>query len=178
MTWIFEKTHSRMPKLIHSSCSGVLFIKERGIPGYDLSVGPGRSGPGGYYTGVRLSLIKELNFSGAKTPKVFYTHATKTILKHYGLAEPTLLQRYIVSLKHFWKLFSFQPQSESFSMNFKGSSDPRHFIFEINVGKKRIRHRTTLNLNDNRFWIDLEVHRSISASLCVGSDSFRHWFHK
>lgn len=46
---------------------------------------------------VRWSLIKELNFSGAKTPKVFYTHATKTILKHYGLAEPTLLQRYIVS---------------------------------------------------------------------------------
>jgi len=27
---------------------------------------------------------------------------------------------------------------------FKGSSDPNHFIFEINVGKKRIRHRTTL----------------------------------
>ena len=90
-----------MPKLIHSSCSGVLFIKERGIPGYDLSVGPGRSGPGGYYTGVRQSLIKELNFSGAKTPKVFYTHATKTILKHYGLAGPTLLQRYIVSFCNF-----------------------------------------------------------------------------
>ena len=30
---------------------------------------------------------------------------------------------------------------------FKGSSDPNHFIFEINVGKRRIRHRTTLNLN-------------------------------
>ena len=29
----------------------------------------------------------------------------------------------------------------------KGSSDPSHFIFEINVGKSRIRHRTTLNLN-------------------------------
>lgn len=90
-----------MPKLIHSSCSGVLFIKERGIPGHDFSSGPGRSGPGGYYTGVRLSLIKELNFSGAKTPKVFYTHATKTILKHYGLNEPTLLQRYIVSFCNF-----------------------------------------------------------------------------
>jgi len=42
------------------------------------------------------SIHQELNFSGAKTPKVFYTHATKTILKHYGLAEPTLLQRYII----------------------------------------------------------------------------------
>ena len=27
---------------------------------------------------------------------------------------------------------------------FKSSSDPSHFIFEINVGKSRIRHRTTL----------------------------------
>ena len=36
----------------------------------------------------------------------------------------------------------------------KGSSDPNHFIFEINAAKGRIRHRTTLNLNDiifNRF---------------------------
>ena len=37
---------------------------------------------------------------------------------------------------------------------FKGGPVPSHFIFEINVGKKRIRHKTTLNLNDaifNRF---------------------------
>ena len=27
----------------------------------------------------------------------------------------------------------------------KGSLDPSHFIFDINVGKSRIRHRTTLN---------------------------------
>ena len=31
--------------------------------------------------------------------------------------------------------------------NFKGSPDPSHFIFEINIGKGRIRHRTTLKLN-------------------------------
>ena len=30
---------------------------------------------------------------------------------------------------------------------FKGSSDQNHFIFEINVGKRRIRHITTLNLS-------------------------------
>ena len=30
----------------------------------------------------------------------------------------------------------------------KGSSDPSHIIFEINVGKRRIRHTTTLKLND------------------------------
>ena len=29
----------------------------------------------------------------------------------------------------------------------KGGSDPNHFIFEINGGKSRIRHRTALNLN-------------------------------
>ena len=34
----------------------------------------------------------------------------------------------------------------SFSI-FKGSSDPSHFIFEINVGKRRIRKRTTEKLN-------------------------------
>ena len=37
---------------------------------------------------------------------------------------------------------------------FKGSTDPSHFMFEINVGKSLIRHITTLNLNDvisNRF---------------------------
>ena len=32
---------------------------------------------------------------------------------------------------------------------FKGSSDPSHFIFSINVGKSRIRHRTNLKLNDD-----------------------------
>lgn len=26
----------------------------------------------------------------------------------------------------------------------KGGSDPSHFIFEINIGKKRIRHTTTV----------------------------------
>ena len=31
--------------------------------------------------------------------------------------------------------------------DFKGSSDPSHFIFEINVGRRRIRYRATLNLN-------------------------------
>ena len=40
---------------------------------------------------------------------------------------------------------------------------------------------TTLNLNDvifNRFEVDQEIHHSISASLYVGSDSFRQCFQK
>ena len=30
-------------------------------------------------------------------------------------------------------------------LEFKGSLDPNHFIFEINVGKRRIRHVATYN---------------------------------
>ena len=63
----------------------------------------------------------------------------------------------------------------------KGSSDPNHFIFEINVGKRWIRHKTTLNLNDvnfNRFWVDWELYHLISESLHVGSATFQHWFQK
>ena len=44
--------------------------------------------------------------------------------------------------------------------NFKSSSDPSHFIFELNVGKSRIRHEPNPNMNDvilNRFWVDLEI---------------------
>ena len=39
----------------------------------------------------------------------------------------------------------------------KGSPYPNHFIFEINVGKKRIRYTTTVKFNDeilDRFKID------------------------
>ena len=40
----------------------------------------------------------------------------------------------------------------------KGSSDLSHFIFEINVVKSRIRHKTTLNdAIFNRFGVDLEI---------------------
>ena len=38
--------------------------------------------------------------------------------------------------------------SLEFFDNFKGSSGPSHFHFEIDVGKSRIRHRTLLKLND------------------------------
>ena len=37
---------------------------------------------------------------------------------------------------------------------FNHSSDQNYFIFEINVGNSRIRHRTTLKLN---FWIHSDV---------------------
>ena len=43
--------------------------------------------------------------------------------------------------------------------------DQIHIIFEINVGKSRIRRRTILNFN--RFGVDLEIHHSISESFYV-----------
>ena len=55
------------------------------------------------------------------------------------------------------------------------------FIFEINVGKRLIRHKTTLNLNDvnlDRLKIDWRCGHSNSESFYVRSDSFRHWFQK
>ena len=30
----------------------------------------------------------------------------------------------------------------------KSSSDLRHFVFKINIGRERMRHKTTLKLND------------------------------
>ena len=63
--------------------------------------------------------------------------------------------------------------------NIKGSSDPNHYIFEINVGKRRIRHTTTRNLNDG-FLDGFKIHcqwtieESNSDSLYVGSACFRH----
>ena len=42
------------------------------------------------------------------------------------------------------------------------NSDPSYLI--LNVERRRIRHRTTLNFNDlifNRFWFDLEIHHLI-----------------
>ena len=59
----------------------------------------------------------------------------------------------------------------------KGSPYLSHFILEINVGKRRIRHTagiTTLNLNLQPILVDLEIHHSIAESLYVGSASFRH----
>ena len=54
-----------------------------------------------------------------------------------------------------------------FPVSFNCSSDPNHFIFEINVGKSRIRHRTTLELNDE-FQDRLKIQTSNSESFFVG----------
>ena len=58
-----------------------------------------------------------------------------------------------------------------------GSPNLSHFIFETNVGKRRIRHRTTLNLNTVRFnqlRVDRDMIIQNPESFYEGSDSFRH----
>ena len=77
---------------------------------------------------------------------------------------------------------NYQTKSQLFSFSkygdFKGSSDPSHFIFEINFGMKRIRHWTTLNSFLDRLKIDWRWRYSNSESFFVGSASFRHRFQK
>ena len=47
-----------------------------------------------------------------------------------------------------WKMICDNILRYFYMFYFKGSTDPSHFMFEINVGKSLIRHRTTLKLND------------------------------
>ena len=60
-----------------------------------------------------------------------------------------------------YKLTNVEIQVRKFNQDkIKSSWDPNHFIFEINGGKSRIRHRTALNLNGiifNWFWVNLEI---------------------
>ena len=59
--------------------------------------------------------------------------------------KPSNPEKYLIKiLERRQSLLAEKPKTVSF----KGSSDPSNFIFEINVGKSRIRHRTTLKLND------------------------------
>ena len=44
---------------------------------------------------------------------------------------------------------AFVKAMEAGVSNFKTGSNPGHFSFEIDVGKRRIRHRTTMKLNDD-----------------------------
>ena len=81
-----------------------------------------------------------------------------------------------VAAKYFHKNLH-QPDKQELFQHIKGSSDQIHFIFQINVGKSRIRHRKTLNFESRHFncyGASLEIHHSMSESFYLGSDSFRH----
>ena len=73
---------------------------------------------------------------------------------------------------------------KNFSCSKSHDSDSSQFIFEINVGNKRIRntYRTLwiwmASIDFESTILYLEIHHSISESFYVESDSFRHWFQK
>ena len=49
----------------------------------------------------------------------------------------------------------------------KGSSGPSHLIFKINVGKSRIRHTTTLKLNDKFLdWLKIDWKFKFRVVIC------------
>jgi len=70
----------------------------------------------------------------------------------------------------FSKCENIRPKTAILEWNFNGSSDPSHFIFEIIVGKSRIRHTTTQKMCDEF------LRHSNSESFYAGSDSFRQCF--
>ena len=58
---------------------------------------------------------------------------------------------------------SLTPEVRFGRYHFKGSPDSSYFFFEINVGKSRIRHRTTLNLNE------VIIHRFFMSDLTLSN---------
>ena len=91
---------------------------------------------------------------------------SKNNFEKFTLVVNNQYYRYVIRFMTFCNAISskvdFWLESIFISKNiFKGSSDPSHFISEINVGKSRIRHRTTLNINQiifKRFRVDPEIH--------------------
>jgi len=64
-------------------------------------------------------------------------------------------RRPLIKVQYFLPFWIFKILTRTFYLSrtnpshiiFKGSSDPSHVIFEIHVGQRRIRRRTTLNLS-------------------------------
>ena len=66
-----------------------------------------------------------------------------------GIIDWTMLDwRLIFCITCFCRLYVWCISSKWWYFLIKGSPDPNHFIFEINIGMRRIRHTKTLKLND------------------------------
>ena len=86
-------------------------------------------------TGTVIGRSKLVRFwSGPVMTRVFLTKR-RSVWSHIAVILGILSR----SSANNWKLDHWS--------NFKGSSDPSHFIFEISVGQSRIRHRTIFKLN-------------------------------
>ena len=90
--------------------------------------------------GVHGKMLKVCNFvSNHEEAWVFYGHVTEEMAPGYSkiIRRPMCLKAIEDKIKA-----GFQKNGSRRS--FKCSSNPSHFIFEFNVGKRQIRHRTTL----------------------------------
>ena len=87
---------------------------------------------------------------------------------------PTLsaIRLYCRSNEKIFTLPNFALLQVQLCYELKGSSDPNHSIFEINVGKSRIRHRTTLNFNKRHFQSILSPSRIQFQSRSLSDPTF------
>ena len=114
-----------------------------------------------YHTNMILHIIFD-NFIKSKTGWTFFLFLEylflKTNVEILEFLRDNPVRRYFTSIgftstSHdgFHSLTNERTTWKSLESNdfhqIKGSSDQSYFIFEINVGKGRIRHRTTLKLN-------------------------------
>ena len=98
-----------------------------------------------------LSAITFVNGLSVKMQTFFFTDSPSSISGILVLALGVLIQ--ITDMVILDGILRIYPSYKKFLENIlvmkilriKGSSDTIHFIFEINVGKSRIRHRTTLD---------------------------------
>ena len=91
-------------------------------------------------------IVCELSFSG-KIEDVTITIIGDDLLRHFWTLVHTAEIR-MANIDNFLTqrvMISATKSSPTFG-SLKGSSNPTHFICEINVGKRRIRHTTNLKL--------------------------------
>ena len=69
-------------------------------------------------------------------------HTTSLVISNFA-------RRWLVD--SFYLVIPLRLVWRNFLIDIKGSPDPNYFIFEINVGNGRIRHRMTPNLNEVNF---------------------------
>jgi len=93
-------------------------------------------------------------------PNNLFSNIREYLLEKYQKANQNALRN-----KQGYTLLPVSTQTQLlyvFLIWIKGSPDPNHFYFEINVGKSRIRHKTKLEeVIFYWFWVDPEIRHSI-----------------
>ena len=114
-----------------------------------------------FLTQKKHSMVEMFDASGGQCSVKFVErceHFPFNISEPMSVQKLQILNREEMILKewqHSYQQIITLSTTVSQTQNFKGILDPSHFIFEINLGKRRIRHRTTLNnVIFNRFWVE------------------------